>query len=168
MEGEGGSWRAGDRLMFFLQRENGYLRTVCDQWKHCTVNVFSGAHADYQPRSNDVTHAMIDILLTRGRGATDQQMIKAIDAFNMYSMNTDYAIEALEKLAKSETPAVSKAARQQLDQELSMNCTQPPGCGGNPWDVPCVAYRKTHPVKPATDDQNKVLGGILRAIPPSN
>lgn len=167
MSGYGGRWRMGDRVMFFLLRENGHLRAACDQHSDCTINVLSGAHRGYRPQSTDVTTSIIDILLTRGQGATDRQMVKAIDDFHLYSMNAEYAIGALQKLAGQETPVVSKAARQKLDEELSTNCTQPPGCGGNPWDVPCNTYRKTHPNRTPAVEPNGVLPGILHALPPA-
>lgn len=39
-----GSWQVGDRFIFFLRRESGYFRTICDEYKGCAaIPVFSGA-----------------------------------------------------------------------------------------------------------------------------
>lgn len=145
MSGYGGRWRMGDRVLFFLLRDHGHLRTACDQYNNCAIDVFSGAHPGYKSPSNDVTASIIDILLTRGQNASDQQMIKAIDDFHLYAMNAEYAMGALQKLAKEETPVVRSAARRKLGQELTDNCTQPTGYVTGPWEVPCLDYRKTRP-----------------------
>lgn len=70
----GGRWHIGDREIFFLRWDSGVLRTVCDEWASCVVPVFSGAHPAYKPNpAKPIEHAIIDILLTRGEGATNQQ-----------------------------------------------------------------------------------------------
>lgn len=40
---ERGTWRLGDREMFFLNRDSGVLRTICDFYSDCVVPVFSCA-----------------------------------------------------------------------------------------------------------------------------
>ena len=117
MRNRGGTWQIGDRIMFFLQRENGYLRTVCDQWRGCAPYVYSGSHVGYKPHSNDVTESIIDMFLTRGTGASDQDMLQAIDKFRLYLINADYVIKNLRKLAQNETPPVRKAASDEIGAE---------------------------------------------------
>lgn len=166
MSGHGGSWHIGDRVMFFLQRENGYLRTLCDRWRHCTRAVLTGSHLGYRPRSNDVTVSIIDILLTRGQGASDQQIAEAIQAFRPSDFNPTYAVQKLQELAQEETPVVREVARQKIEEELTYNCQRPPTYVTGPWEVPCLDYRKTHPYPPPGADDKNVLPGILRALPP--
>lgn len=142
-----GDWNVGDRMMFFLQQENGYLRTICDHYKGCTMEVFSGAHRGF--RAGKIGDAIIDLLLTRGEGAGDEQMIRAINISSRAAdLDPAYAMRKLRKLAAEETPAVAKAACQKLQLELNAICVPVPWNRG-PWAVACNERLKTDTLCPA-------------------
>ncbi len=129
-----GNWQVGDRVMFFLRCENGYLRTVEDQRSGgTTIRVFSGAHPGF--REDIPAHGVIDLLLTRGEGAGDEQMIQAIDGFHVSEVDPEYSVQKLRKLIGEETPPIATAACQKLKSILDM-CFPPPYNAG-PWQAPC-------------------------------
>lgn len=108
---QGGLWRIGDREMFFLQRDSGRLRTVCDTWAHCVAPVLTGSHEGFQPGPN-VGNALADILLTRGKGTSDTQMVESLEkaAFISFTFAPSFSIRKLEDLVQTETPPVRQAA----------------------------------------------------------
>jgi hypothetical protein len=76
---DGGSWREEDREMFFLQENDGLLRTVCDTYAHCVLPVYSGRHDSAKPNSEAwIGDAIADILLTPGENSTTEEMVQAI------------------------------------------------------------------------------------------
>jgi hypothetical protein len=107
----GGLWRIGDREMFFLQRDSGRLRTVCDTWAHCVVPVLSGSHEGFQPGPT-VGDALADILFTRGKGSSDAQMIEGLEkaTFIGFHFAPNFSMRKLEDLVQTETPPVREAA----------------------------------------------------------
>jgi hypothetical protein len=107
----GGSWRIGDREMFFLQRDSGRLRTVCDTFAHCVVPVLSGRHISLK-RPADVGESITDILFTRGEGVSDAEMSKAFEhaTFLGFRFAPSFAAKKLEEIVQNETPLVRKAA----------------------------------------------------------
>ena len=111
----GGTWQVGDRELFFLQRDSGRLRTVCDTFAHCVVPVFSGFHASLPPRQN-VGEVMADLLFTRGQGASDAQMIKAMDKASWigFAFAPEFSMRKLEELVQTETPPVRQEACKNL------------------------------------------------------
>jgi hypothetical protein len=123
VRGRGGTWRIGDREIFFLQRDSGVLRTVCDGWAHCVMPVLTGAHPEFKSNPNSSNTAIIDILLTRGEGCSDQQMVDAISQFRAYDYGPDYTIKKLNEIARTETPKVRKAACQKL-KNLGKPCLE--------------------------------------------
>jgi hypothetical protein len=108
---QGGLWRIGDRKMFFLQRDSGRLRTVCDTWAHCVVPVLSGSHLGFQPRPRP-GDALADILFTRGKGTSDAQMIEGLEkaSFVGFHFAPNFSMRKLEDLVQTETPSVRQAA----------------------------------------------------------
>ncbi len=115
MYGEGGIWHMGDREMFFLRKDSGVLRTICDTWNTCVVPVFSGAHPGFKPDpGKPLAEAIIDLLLTRGQDCSDQQMVQAISKSGAENFSREYAFKKLRQLAAEETPAVRKAACDEL------------------------------------------------------
>jgi len=114
MEGARGQWHVGDREMFFLNRDSGVLRTVCDYYRHCVIPVFC-AHPGFKPAPfSTLPRKIIDFLLSRGPGCSDQQMIEAISRSHGDGFDRDYWLEKLQEIALSETPAVRQAACNEL------------------------------------------------------
>ncbi len=115
MAGTGGTWRTEDRELFFLSDDSGVLRTICDTWNTCVVPVFSGAHPGFKPDpGKPLAEAIIDLLLTRGQDCSDQQMVQAISKSGAENFSREYAFKKLRQLATDETPAVRKAACDEL------------------------------------------------------
>jgi hypothetical protein len=66
-------WWDGNRRIFWLRRDSGILRTVCDGWDGCTRSVQSGAHPHYKPDpERSLDYALADLLLTRGDGPVNE------------------------------------------------------------------------------------------------
>ena len=76
--------------MFFLRRENGYLRTIGDQYFSFTaIQVFNGAHPGFQGGGSP--DSVIDFLLTRGEVTGDEQMVLAIrESARVADIDRDY------------------------------------------------------------------------------
>ena len=97
--------------MFFLLRESGVLRTICDFYAHCVVPVRSCEHPVFRPDPTaPLSQTLIDLLLTRGPNCGDEQMVEAISKFNAQDLDREYAFKKLRLLAIEETPPVRKAA----------------------------------------------------------
>lgn len=106
-----GSWRIGDREMFFLQSNAGVLRTICDNYQHCVLPVFTGAHPGWSPDpKTGVGYQIIDFLLTRGKGCSDEDLIRQIQRTPSFDINNWSAIHKLEQLAENEPTAVRDEA----------------------------------------------------------
>ena len=71
----GGTWRIGDREMFFVWLDEGMLRTICNMGAIAVWPVYTGAH---ETPKKPLPEAITDILLDRGPGCTDQDMLKAM------------------------------------------------------------------------------------------
>lgn len=113
---DGGAWRIGDREMFFLQLDSGRLRTICDSFAYnCVEPVLSGSHASIQGHTA-VGDMIADIFLTRGKGASDAQMIEAMDRATSISFHfaPSYSMKKLEEMSQTETPPVRQAACEYL------------------------------------------------------
>lgn len=64
----------GRRRVWWLRRDAGVLRTICDGWDTCTQVVESGAHRGYRPAAGrPVSEVVADVLLTRGEGEIDEE-----------------------------------------------------------------------------------------------
>ncbi len=121
-----GNSHGGVRAIFFLLRESGVLRTICDFHRHCVVPIQSCDHPEFRlDPSKPLAQTIIDLLLTRGAGCGNQQMIEAISKFNAENLDRQYAFKKLRQLAAEETPPVRDAACHWLSL----------------WKQPCVAPR---------------------------
>jgi hypothetical protein len=115
MFNQAGRWHIGDREMFFLRWDSGVLRTICDAYAACVISVFSGAHPEFRVApGRPISHAIIDLLLTRGEGCNDDQMVRAIERSDAEHFSKEYTIKKLEELATTETPEVRAKAREWL------------------------------------------------------
>ncbi len=119
--------RKGERDIFYLFGTGTDFRSACDYGRSCAPVVFTGRHETVEAGSAEQQAA--EILLARGEGATDKQVIYAIGSYA--NMAEDRAIVAqVQKLARSESPAVEQAACEAL-QRLSLPCPTPSGRQGN-------------------------------------
>jgi hypothetical protein len=107
LENHNGSWRAGDREMFFLQTDSGRLRIVCDTYAHCVAPVMSGSHRSFRP-GKSTAEDIADILLTPGSQTSDEQMIKGLDKATSFSFGfaPNRAMKKLEELIDSGSPKI--------------------------------------------------------------
>lgn len=111
MAENGGTWHVGDREIFFLRRDSGVLRTTCDFLQYCVIPVRTGAHPKFKlDPSKPINDSIIDFLLTRGIGASDGDMIQAIEKTPGDNFSKEYWIQKLQQLAAQETPPVRQAA----------------------------------------------------------
>jgi hypothetical protein len=104
---------AGARRIFFLQWDGGELRTIYDGWENSVEKVYSGAHPGFKraPQSS-VTEAIVDLLLTRGEGASDKSMIEAVYRVGgrMSMFGAEVVIKRLQQIAREETLPVKQEA----------------------------------------------------------
>jgi len=106
-----GSWHLGDRMIFFLRRDAGVLRTTCDFSDYCVVQVFSGAHPGFNVNPDKpLAENIVDLLLTRGNGSSDRQMIKAITKSRVLDLSEAYALQKMEQLALGGPQEITNAA----------------------------------------------------------
>ncbi len=109
-----GMWRAGSRRIFWLRRDAGVLRTVCDGWDRCTWGVYSGSHASVKRSPDeDIHRAVADISLTRGEGSVNEaRFAGAIQRGT--PVPPEYEVEYDRQLAITERGGVRTAACEQL------------------------------------------------------
>jgi len=116
MIGHGGRWQIGDRLIFFLQRDSGVLRTVIDTWAVAAVPVPTGAHPSYRPGSGETTvDSVIDILLDKGEGCDDKQFAFAVSSFSKDFWDLPYTVQKLRQIADGPDIAAAQAAKNELE-----------------------------------------------------
>ena len=114
--GRGGHWRIGDRLIFFLRRDSGVLRTVIDTWALPTVPVLTGGHPGYRPRTGEsVEDSVIDILLDRGQHCGDECEAAAVSHFGLDYFDLAYAVEKLRQIGVGRGPEAAAAAKERLE-----------------------------------------------------
>jgi hypothetical protein len=104
---------AGVRRIFFLQRDGGKLRTIYDGWDLTVEEVYSGAHPSFKRNpARPVTDSIVDLLLTRGEGATDKDMLEAVyrvgGGMNIFGAET--VVKKLQQVAREETLPVREEA----------------------------------------------------------
>jgi hypothetical protein len=110
-----GSWHLGDRIVFFLRREDGVLRTTCDFRRYCALQVYSGAHPEFRPdASKPLADNLVDLLLTRGERCTDKQMADAILKSRTPEISEAYAYQQLSQLAIKGPLEITRAACEML------------------------------------------------------
>lgn len=110
-------FRVGERFVLFLERDYGALRTICDQWLDCcAIHVYSGAHTGLKIEYPEGYSGFIArILVTRGGGADDPAMFKAVRKLaNCRACTPSAQIGALEMVSRQETGIVKEEACRQL------------------------------------------------------
>lgn len=73
-----GNLYTGHSEIFFLQRDNGKLRTICDGWRSCIIWVRTGTHYKSRPELGPIEEVLVSVLLSRGDHTTDSQLPDAI------------------------------------------------------------------------------------------
>lgn len=111
-------WRdlyAGHSEIFFLQKDGGRLRTICDGWRSCIMWVRTGSHFNFRAEPGSLIEDVISrLLLSRGDHTTDRQMIDAI-YHPEWRWGTIPVFNALEQLAAQEkSPAVQAVICERL------------------------------------------------------
>lgn len=129
VRGYGGNWEIGDREIFYLKKVNNLFRTFCDLHRSCVTPVFSGAHPGFTIDSTrPPAESIVDLLLTRGEGSTDQVMVKAVLSRSPQYLAEPYAIRKWREIAEHDKSAlVRDAACSQLKKE----------------ELPCPSYKGT-------------------------
>ena len=110
---------AGERDVLFLMREGGKLRTICDAARNCcSVSVMTGAHPDFRRAPNvSINQEITDLLLRRGIGIDDKEMISAVDRQgDLETFGKKAMVRTLLGLANNETAPVREAACESLRQ----------------------------------------------------
>jgi hypothetical protein len=117
--GYGGRWHIGDREVFYFKQVGGVFRTACDFYDSCVTQVFSGAHPDFRFDSTKaMSDSIVDLLLTRGEGSTDQGMVEAVMSRSPEHVSHDQAIHKWLELAQyDKSLSVRNAACSQLMKE---------------------------------------------------
>ena len=126
MRENGGWWHLGDSIVFFLEREQGALRTICDFRNYCAVRVFTGVHPNFKFDPNKPLDCSIaELLLSRGPNTTDLQMAQAILSDRAYIFSVPCRTQRLKELENDPSPLVRQAAvcveRAPLDSPCQMN-----------------------------------------------
>lgn len=116
-----GMWHFGDREIFFLKRDSGVLRTLCDISENSVFPVYSGAHPELIV-DKPLPQLITEILLTRGEGSTDALMVKAIHHYPIYDW--PYTLKRLQGLASDDSPGVRKEACLAL-ADVGRPCREP-------------------------------------------
>jgi hypothetical protein len=106
-----GYWKPGDRMMFFLQKDSGVLRTVCDNYRGCVVPVLTGFHPARNGETDlDLVDNIQRILLSRGEKCSDEMLIQAMSRPASFEWQQQDLVRALERLAIRETGIVRRGA----------------------------------------------------------
>jgi len=107
-----GFWQVGGRRIFWLRRDSGSLRTACDGWDGCTMEVQSGSHLRYRPNPNKpLDYALADLLLTRGEGVVSEIGFATEIAQGVPDQGLQgYVVEKLRYLAVTERGDVKASA----------------------------------------------------------
>jgi hypothetical protein len=111
-----GQWKSGDRRILWLRPDHHILRLACDGHDTCTIPMRSGAHLQYRVDSRkSLGYVLVDLLFSRGEGATDSDFAKGIDDGAPVTPIPDaYFVARLRQLAVLEVPVVRAAACRQL------------------------------------------------------
>jgi hypothetical protein len=111
-----GLWTVGSRRIFWLRRDAGVLRTVCDGWDGCTMSVNSGAHLRYRPDPRkSLSYALADLRLTRGEGTVNEigfasEVSRGVPVGTPDQHLEAYVVEKLRLLASTERGDVKSSA----------------------------------------------------------
>jgi hypothetical protein len=101
----------GHSELFFLQKDGGKWRTICDGWRRCVLWIRTGTHHHFKVDPNlPIQQIFTDLILSRGEHTSDAQMIDAIYHIDM-RWGTAPAINRLEQLSKEDpSPQVRAVA----------------------------------------------------------
>jgi hypothetical protein len=142
MHENGGRWQRGDRELFLLRRDSGVLRTKCDTLHACVYPVLTGAHPAFRvDTTKPIAYSAVRLLLSRGEGCSDRQMIEAIasefpNSPGAAELSMKYAIARWQEIAQTETPDVRNAACKKLVYHAEMTHTRISGL-----ERSCPKYR---------------------------
>jgi len=107
---------AGHSEIFFLQKDGGDLRTICEDSRSCVLWVRTGAHTNYKRNANSsIEEVIVDLLLSRGDHTTDKQLIDAV-YHPEGRWGWEYVIKKLQQLGNEESPLVRAAAVEELQK----------------------------------------------------
>ena len=110
-------FRSGERHILFLRWDGPNLRTTDDRSANaCLLKVLTGPHTNFTRAPGiSINEAIMQLVLTRGNGVPDKQMIEAIED-SKYSRFVAEAqvIRTLQRVVRAETPIVREAACAQL------------------------------------------------------
>ena len=116
----------GERDIFFLMKDGGHLRTICDAARNCSVmTILTGAHPNFRRApGQSISQAITDILLTRGIGVNDKQMVEAVDRQgSLQQFGEQPMVRTLQSLVHKESPPVREAACESL-REWKRHCDE--------------------------------------------
>lgn len=110
-----GYWKSGERMMFFLQKDSGVFRTICDNYRDCVVPVLTGFHpAQNGETALDLIDKIQRILLSRGEKCSDEMLLRAMSRPASLERQQQDLVRAFERLAIQETGVVRQGACKQL------------------------------------------------------
>ena len=97
--------RAGQSEIFFLQGDNGKLRTICDGCRNCIIEVPTGTHYNFKAKEGlPIEDVIARLILSRGDHTTDSQLVKAIrHSWPVDRWGTLHFFNALKELSVAET-----------------------------------------------------------------
>lgn len=108
------------RTLILFRREQGRLRTATDIAADCSQLVNSGYHPNFVPKPNrSASENIIDLLFSRGSGADDKGMLRAVFSWMPPQISLSYTCKSLLRLAINETPTVRISACQRLRELLA-------------------------------------------------
>jgi hypothetical protein len=97
-----GIWSRGERDLFFIEKDSGVFRIVCDGIATCIFQVCTGSHVGYRFAQNEpLAYRIADMLLTKGSGISDHQMAGTLAKMPIIPAGyppRQYAIQRLKEL----------------------------------------------------------------------
>jgi hypothetical protein len=105
----------GQTKIFFLMREAGRLRTICDGWGSCIFTVQTGMHYNFHPAPADpIEDVIMKVFLSRGDHTSDEQLMRAIEHAEL-RWGDDAIINALKVLVdRDPSPKVRALANEEI------------------------------------------------------
>lgn len=135
-----------ERLLFFLQKDSGVFRTICDNYRHCVVPVLTGYHAAQNGETDQyITEKIQRILLTRGEKCSDDALLEAMSKGVSFEWQQADLMSALERLAIEETGSVRRGACQELAYRGDVYIKFLPNPKEAPLRLACGPLLKDHP-----------------------
>lgn len=111
-----GDLYAGHSEVFFLQKDNRKLRTICDGWRSCIMWVRTGTHYNFKAELGlPIEDVIVKLLLSRGDHTTDKEMLDAI-YHPQQRWGSRPVSNALRQLLAQEKSPVVRAAAQAVEK----------------------------------------------------